>query len=459
VSPLAFTWRAALAACLLVIGFGPSAGLAQDSDATRIKKLEAEVANLKIMVATLQSLIRTAPGTALAPEGSAGTAPSYLEPRVRALATQMRAFNNQVEQMGHEVRALEAKLDAKLDAAPEAAKMGVLTGQVEQLDQRMSALQSKLDTKLDAAPELAATAALGNKVEALRKKVSALETKLDATPQPAASGDLSDAVNALGKKMSALETKVAATPSPATIATLTGQIKELDQKMDALEAKLDAAPKAAPALTQATPAPQAEAPKEAEPEGTETAASEPEPLLQSVPPAPEEPFDPTKPRWYGPRAGEASGAPQSIVPPSTTGALPQSFAALPNEDAQKLYEQGYGDFLQSNYPAAEKSFTKLVKTYPNDPLAGSAQYWVGETYYVRKQYKKAADTFLAAYRKYSGSDKAPDTLLRLGMSLAALGQNEAACSTFKELKNKFPDAPANLRDQAKGEAGKAGCVQ
>jgi len=91
--------------------------------------------------------------------------------------------------------------------------------------------------------------------------------------------------------------------------------------------------------------------------------------------------------------------------------------------------------------------------------AASGDLSVGETYYVRKQYKKAADTFLAGYRKYSGSDKAPHTLLRLGMSLAALGQNEAACSTFKELKDKFPDAPANIRDQAKGEAGKAGCVQ
>ena len=172
-----------------------------------------------------------------------------------------------------------------------------------------------------------------------------------------------------------------------------------------------------------------------------------------------ETFDPTKPRWYGPRPGEDADAPQSITPPSTTGALPQSFAALPNENAQALYEQGYGDFLQSNYPAAEKSFSKLVTTYPSDPLAGSAQYWVGETYYARKQYKKAADTFLAGYRKYSGSDKAPDTLLKLGMSLAALGQKDAACSTFRELKEKFPDAPENVRSQAKGEAGNSGCAR
>ncbi len=149
--------------------------------------------------------------------------------------------------------------------------------------------------------------------------------------------------------------------------------------------------------------------------------------------------------------------PQSILPPSATGALPGRLAALPDSDAEALYEQAYGDYLQRDYPAAETGFAKVVKDYPKDPLAGSAQYWVGETYYVRKQYKKAADSFLAAYRKYTSSDKAPDSLLKLGMSLAALGQKDAACSTFAELDDKFPDAHDHLRNQAKGEASKAGC--
>ena len=134
-------------------GWRPGASLAQDSDAARIKKLETEVANLRLMVGTLESLVRTAPGTALAPHGSGAAVPSYLEPRVRALETQIAALTNQVEQMGRQVKALEAKLDAKLDAAPEAAKIGVLTSQVDRMGQKVSALQSKLETKLDAAPE------------------------------------------------------------------------------------------------------------------------------------------------------------------------------------------------------------------------------------------------------------------------------------------------------------------
>ena len=111
----------------------------------------------------------------------------------------------------------------------------------------------------------------------------------------------------------------------------------------------------------------------------------------------------------------------------------------------------------ADYGAAETAFRQLIASYPNDPLAGSAQYWIGESYYVRGQYKNAADAFLKGYKKYKASDKAPDTLLKLGMSLAELGQKDAACSTFGELAAKYPQAPEHILDQAKGERKKAGC--
>ena len=75
----------------------------------------------------------------------------------------------------------------------------------------------------------------------------------------------------------------------------------------------------------------------------------------------------------------------------------------------------------------------------------------------RGQYKNAADAFLNGYKKYESGDKAPETLIKLGMSLAALGQKEAACSTFGELNTKFPKAPETVRDEAKAEQKKTRC--
>ena len=137
---------------------------------------------------------------------------------------------------------------------------------------------------------------------------------------------------------------------------------------------------------------------------------------------------------------------------------PQSVtAALPGNDVHSLYEKGYGALSQNDYAGAEAAFSQLIDTYPKDPLAGNAQYWIGESYYHRGQYKNAADAFLKGYKKYKSGDKAPETLLRLGMSLAALGQKEAACSTFGELKTKFPKAPETVRDEAKAEQKKTRC--
>jgi tol-pal system protein YbgF len=90
-------------------------------------------------------------------------------------------------------------------------------------------------------------------------------------------------------------------------------------------------------------------------------------------------------------------------------------------------------------------------------LAGDAQYWLGETYYMRGQYKNAADSFLKGYQNYKSGQKAPDTLLKLGMALAELGQKDAACSTFGELKAKYPAAPAHIADEAKAWRNKTGC--
>ena len=69
---------------------------------------------------------------------------------------------------------------------------------------------------------------------------------------------------------------------------------------------------------------------------------------------------------------------------------------------------------------------------PQDYLAGNAQYWMGETYYVRGRYQDAAVTFAEGYQKYPTNSKAPDNLLKLGMSLGQLGKKADACVAFAQ---------------------------
>ena len=110
-----------------------------------------------------------------------------------------------------------------------------------------------------------------------------------------------------------------------------------------------------------------------------------------------------------------------------------------------------------DYGAAEVAFKTFLQNHPRNALSGNAQYWLGESFYVRGQYKNAAGAFLKGYTVYSKSVKAPDSLLKLAMSLKRLGQKQAACETFAELGVRFPRAPAHIKQRARTERRRSGC--
>lgn len=158
---------------------------------------------------------------------------------------------------------------------------------------------------------------------------------------------------------------------------------------------------------------------------------------------------------------EQGGSPQNqgqggaTNPPTEVAAIgPQAGAG---GNPKELYERAYGFLLQQNYGAAQTAFSDFLKNHPNDSLAGNAQYWLGESFYVRGEYKSAASAFLKGYEKYAKSSKAPDSLLKLAMSLDRLGQRDAACSSYVELANRFPRAPSHVKNRAQSERKRAGC--
>jgi tol-pal system protein YbgF len=133
-------------------------------------------------------------------------------------------------------------------------------------------------------------------------------------------------------------------------------------------------------------------------------------------------------------------------PPAPTNATPQ-----------EQYNYAFGLLRQANYPAAEQSLRAFVQRYPNDPLAGNAQYWLGETYYVRQDYTNAAAVFAEGYQKYPKGGKAADNLLKLGMALGQLGQKSDACRAFARLDRDFPGAPGNVKERAADEKKRLAC--
>lgn len=135
-------------------------------------------------------------------------------------------------------------------------------------------------------------------------------------------------------------------------------------------------------------------------------------------------------------------------------------AALPpvsGGNAKGDYETAYAHLLRQDYGAAEAAFEEFLQRYPSDALAGNAQYWLGETHFVRGAYKSAASAFLKGYQTYGRSNKAPDSLLKLAMSLDRLGQKDAACSSFSELLSRFPEAADHVKSRAATERKRLAC--
>ncbi len=146
----------------------------------------------------------------------------------------------------------------------------------------------------------------------------------------------------------------------------------------------------------------------------------------------------------------------TLPAPSQDGVGAQ--ARLQPEGADSTYK-GALDLLQAGkWGDAEQQFTSFVQDYPNDARAPTASYWLGETYFFRKDYPTAASVFARNYRTYGDvAPRAPDNLLKLGMSLAAMGDRDRACQTFAELTKRHPNAPAPIRQALSREKSAAGC--
>lgn len=141
--------------------------------------------------------------------------------------------------------------------------------------------------------------------------------------------------------------------------------------------------------------------------------------------------------------------PGTIAPPPQTTALPP----------QQQYDAAMQLLRAGDYAGAERGLQLFLELNPEHALAPNAAYWLAETHYVRKSYAAAAAAFARNYRMYGKDDtKAPDNLLKLGMSLQGLQEMDKACRTYAELAKEFPNAPAHIQQALSRERERAECA-
>ena len=166
--------------------------------------------------------------------------------------------------------------------------------------------------------------------------------------------------------------------------------------------------------------------------------------------------------------GRVAGAPLDLAttPPPNGAVTGQRNAAPgngvlatlpPSQTPRDEYDLAYGYVLRKDYALAENAFRSFLSKYPNDRLVGDATYWLGESLFQRQRFRDAAEAFLNVSTKHESSARAPDALLRLGQSLAALGEKEAACASLGEVVRKFPRASAGVKQGVEREQKRVRC--
>ncbi len=105
-----------------------------------------------------------------------------------------------------------------------------------------------------------------------------------------------------------------------------------------------------------------------------------------------------------------------------------------------LYKDAYETYQKGDYEGARRKFEAFLKQYPNTELSDNAQFWIGETYFGKKDYEKAILEYEKAIAKYPEGDKIPAALLKQGIAFLELGDKTNGRNLLKRVMERYPQS-------------------
>ena len=164
----------------------------------------------------------------------------------------------------------------------------------------------------------------------------------------------------------------------------------------------------------------------------------------------------------------ASPAP-AVGAPLELGRTPAAAAPAPNgplltgsgvamiDQPREQFNAALQAFQTGQYQQAEEGFKAFMAANPSHKLTPDAVFYIGETYFQRSRPREAAEQYLKVTTDYSKSSRAPESMVRLGQTLAALGNPQEACATFAEFGRRYPSATPSVKRLAEREMAKDHC--
>lgn len=151
-----------------------------------------------------------------------------------------------------------------------------------------------------------------------------------------------------------------------------------------------------------------------------------------------------------PSQAPAAGGPSPVAPATGAGAPAAAVSEPAGGEApvavvaaeQQQYDAAFSLLRQGKYNQAISGFRAFLAKHPRSTLADNAQYWVGEAYYVVRNFRQAAEEFGKVVRAYPGSDKAPDAQLKVGYSYFEMGERAKAREAMAQVSVLYPKTSA-----------------
>jgi len=111
-----------------------------------------------------------------------------------------------------------------------------------------------------------------------------------------------------------------------------------------------------------------------------------------------------------------------------------------NLDPEKLYKSAYLDLTKGNYDLAISGFHDYLKYFPDEESAANAQYWIGESYYSKGDFTRAAIELRKVLSDYPKSEKTAGALYKLGLCYSQLKEDKTAKQYFDKLIKNYPQS-------------------
>jgi tol-pal system protein YbgF len=156
--------------------------------------------------------------------------------------------------------------------------------------------------------------------------------------------------------------------------------------------------------------------------------------------APEDPALKPLPSPLPERQAKADDAEPNFVP-----------SGVPFNDAKEQFKSAVAAYRAGQYADAESLFKAYIDANKGASNLPDAVFYIGETYMQRSRPREAAEQYLKVSTDFPKSARAPESMVRLGLALAKLGNNEQACATFAEVGRRFPTASAAVKRSADRE--------